>query len=67
MGNNISDMNKHSEMVIINKKVIDNLDYLYTEMKGITLEACEYNFNNPKRTYAFITLILKRLEMCYED
>ena len=73
MGNNIQSVEQDN--VVTTKshtltqidKVLENFRYLRNELDTVTLESCEYNFNNAKATYGILMRIVERMDMCYED
>jgi len=48
-------------------EVLEKVRYLRNELKTLTLESCEYNFNNARQTYGLITRICERMDEFYED
>jgi len=73
MGNNIQSVEQDnyvytkSDTLAKIDKTLENFRYLRNELETVTLESCEYNFNNAKRTYGLLMRIVERMDMCYED
>ena len=73
MGNNIQFVEQDNNISTTNNtlkqidEVLEKVRYLRNELKTVTLESCEYNFNNAKQTYGLITRICERMDEFYED
>lgn len=73
MGNNIQSVEQdnpvttHSSTIQEIDSVLEKFRYLRNELKTLSLESCEYNFNNAKQTYGLITRICERMDDCYEN
>jgi hypothetical protein len=73
MGNNIQFVEQDNNISTTTNtlkqidEVLEKVRYLRNELKTLTLESCEYNFNNARQTYGLITRICERMDEFYED